>query len=136
MADSNKRKRVLVVDDERNVADTLVAIFSLAEYEAIAAYSAEEALQLLESWVPQKAILDVHLPAMNGVDLAIHLKAEYPSIKLTLFSGQATTTELLEAARADGHSFDILAKPVHPTELLRLLASDVTELPSVDHRSS
>jgi hypothetical protein len=55
---------------------------------------------------------------MNGIDLAIQLKAEYPDCRLSLFSGQALTGDLLELARQNGHSFEILAKPVAPGEFL------------------
>jgi DNA-binding response OmpR family regulator len=71
---------------------------------------------------------------MNGVDLAIHLKAEYPTCKLSLFSGQPSAADILEMENAAGHYFDILAKPVHPTELLNLASamlsrSDPDDLP-------
>ena len=79
---------------------------------------------MIDQWPPQFAILDVFLPGMNGIDLAIRLKAELPSCRLTLFSGQASTSDLLEQARQEGHSLEILPKPVHPDELLRILASD------------
>jgi DNA-binding NtrC family response regulator len=55
---------------------------------------------------------------MNGIDLAILLKAAYPTCRLLLFSGYTDTEVLLESAIRRGHSFDILAKPVHPDELL------------------
>jgi CheY-like chemotaxis protein len=64
------KKRVLIVDDEHIIADTLVAIFSGAGYESRAAYSAEGALGLIPSWPPQLAIVDVILPGMNGIDFA------------------------------------------------------------------
>jgi hypothetical protein len=44
-----------------------------------------------------------------------------PSCKILLFSGQAATADLLEKARMEGHEFEILAKPVHPTDLLAKL---------------
>jgi hypothetical protein len=44
-----------------------------------------------------------------------------PGIKVLLFSGQAATADLLEKARANGHEFEILAKPVHPQDLLNKL---------------
>jgi CheY-like chemotaxis protein len=119
---SLEQKRVLVVDDERVIADTLTIIFKQAGYEAGAVYSAEQALELLAAWPAQVAVIDVRLPGMDGVDLAIRLKAEYPACKLILFSGNAATTDLLERARLDGHDFECLAKPVPPTDLLALLA--------------
>ena len=65
--------RVLIVDDERTIADTLVLIFSANGYETRASYSAEQALEIIADWLPDLAILDVVLPKMNGVDLAILL---------------------------------------------------------------
>ena len=44
-----------------------------------------------------------------------------PNCKILLISGQAATADLLERARAQGHEFEILAKPVHPTDLLAKL---------------
>jgi CheY-like chemotaxis protein len=123
MIGSEERTRLLIVDDERIIADTLVTIFLQAGYEARAAYSAEEALALIGEWAPDLALLDVYLPRMNGIDLAVRLKAEVPTCRLTLFSGQSSTNDLLDKARSDGHALDIIPKPVHPTELLSLLAS-------------
>ena len=58
------------------------------------------------------------MPGLSGVDLAIQMGAQYPKCKILLFSGQAATLDLLEDARAQGHDFHLLLKPVHPTELL------------------
>ena len=60
---------------------------------------------------------------MNGIDLAIALKIQYPEMPLSLLSGRAETTDLLELASQQGHSFDIFAKPVHPTILLGMASS-------------
>jgi CheY-like chemotaxis protein len=126
----NEKPRVLVVDDEHVIADTLVTIFSTAGLEAVAVYSAEEALALIPQWHPQIAIIDVHLPCMNGIDLAIRLKVEHPGCRVTLFSGYTSTADLLEKASRDGYSLEVLAKPVHPTELLNRIAR---ELDSATH---
>jgi len=115
--------RLLIVDDERVIADTLATIFAQAGYETRAVYSAEEALALIDGWVPNLALLDVVLPGMNGIDLAIRLKAEVPGCGLTLFSGHFATSGLLESARRNGHTLNVIPKPIHPTELLNLLAS-------------
>ena len=52
---------------------------------------------------------------------AIRIRELLPSIKILLFSGQAATADLLEKARAQGYEFEILAKPVHPQDLLSRL---------------
>jgi CheY-like chemotaxis protein len=61
------------------------------------------------------------MPEMNGIETAIHIRGFLPSCKILLFSGQAATADLLENARAQGHEFEILAKPVHPQDLLAKL---------------
>jgi DNA-binding NtrC family response regulator len=121
--DQRRKKRVLIVDDEHVIADTLAIIFSSAGYESRAAYSAQDALGLIPSWPPHLAIVDVILPAMNGIDFAILLKAISPDCAVQLFSGQLNTIGLLEAARQRGHAFEVFAKPVHPRELLALASA-------------
>jgi CheY-like chemotaxis protein len=118
------KTRVLVIDDEPSVVKTLALIFSKAGYDARSALSAEAALALLqgEEWTPQLAIIDVHLPGMNGIDLAILLKAKYPSVRVSLFSGRAATADLVEEARKQGHNFSVLPKPVPPTVFLGMAA--------------
>jgi CheY-like chemotaxis protein len=77
---------------------------------------------------PDLLIMDVVMPGMTGIEAAIiarhiiarHIIARHllPNCKILLFSGQAATADLLETARSQGHEFDLLAKPVHPTDLL------------------
>lgn len=101
----------------------MVKIFENAGYEALGAYSGEQAREILQMWAPDLAIVDVRLPQMSGIDLAVLLRAEHPECRLTLFSGQAETADLLERAIKEGHTFEIIAKPVHPTELLNWAAA-------------
>jgi DNA-binding NtrC family response regulator len=112
------RQKVLIVDDERTIADTLNLIFSAGGYETRSAYSSEQALEIMAEWLPDLAIIDVVLPLMNGIDLAILLRAQCPACRLLLFSGQSLTVDLLADAATKGYKFDILAKPVHPTVML------------------
>jgi CheY-like chemotaxis protein len=129
MAVAVDKVRVLVIDDEPIIAETLTLVFSNAEYETFAVQSAEAALALLKTreWIPRFAIIDVNLPGMNGIDLAIVLKEQYPQVRVFLFSGRAATTDLLEVARQQGHSFEVIAKPVHPTVFLEMLASSLLD---------
>jgi DNA-binding NtrC family response regulator len=121
-------QRLLIVDDERTVTNSLATIFSIRGYETRGVYSAEEARALIHDWAPDLAIIDVLLPAMNGIDFAILLKAECPACRLMLFSGQTSTGELLEFAEGQGHHFEIVAKPVSP-ELLLEWAADQQSSP-------
>ncbi|HEY1578084.1 MAG TPA: response regulator [Terracidiphilus sp.] len=111
-------RRILIVDDEIAIADTLVLIFRSEHYEVRVAYSAERAIEIIAEWRPDLAIIDVILPEMNGIDLAIVTKANYRSCHVLLFSGHANTTMLLEEAAKKGHQFEVLAKPIYPTVML------------------
>jgi len=59
------------------------------------------------------------MPQLSGVDLAISIRQEHPDCKVLLFSGQAETDDLLLNARKKGYDFHLLAKPLHPGDLLR-----------------
>ena len=111
-------RRLLVVDDEYSIASTLKLIFESRGFEVRMATSAEQALHILKGWEPDIAILDVFLPAMNGIDLAILLGTTYPMCRVILFSGQPRSGELSSKAAAEGHPFEVLAKPIHPEDLL------------------
>jgi DNA-binding NtrC family response regulator len=125
MAIPTGNARVLVVEDEDVIAKTLAIIFSIEGYETRAVKSAEAALTLLntEEWVPQLAIIDVYLPGMNGIELAIKMKTQHPEVRMSLFSGREGTAQLLEEASNQGHFFDVIAKPVHPAVLLATASS-------------
>jgi CheY-like chemotaxis protein len=115
------KSKVLVADDEQVIANTLAIILNQAGFEARAVYSGEKAIEALESFKPDMLISDVIMTGMTGIEAAIVTRQRMPKCKILLFSGQAATADLLEQARADGHEFEILAKPVHPTDLLAKL---------------
>jgi CheY-like chemotaxis protein len=117
----HSKPRVLVADDERVIADTLAMILNQSGFEARPVYSGEKAVELAADFCPDMLISDVIMADLNGIDAAIRMRALLPKIKILLFSGQAATADLLEKARAQGYEFDILAKPVHPQDLLNRL---------------
>lgn len=114
-----KGQKVLIVDDERWTSDTLATIFTIAGYDARATYSAEDALEMMKDWQPALVILDVVLPKMSGIDLAIDLAGRAPSCQILLFSGNPNTAQLARAAAQAGHLFNILDKPIHPDFMLQ-----------------
>ena len=115
------KRKVLVADDEQVIANTLAIILNQAGFEARAVYSGEKAIEALDNFQPDMLISDVIMTGMTGIEAAIATRAKMPNCKILLFSGQAATADLLERARLDGHEFEILAKPVHPTDLLAKL---------------
>ena len=123
MTNGSTKPKVLVADDEQVIANTLAIILNQAGFEARAVYSGENALESLDTFQPNMLISDVIMTGMTGIEAAIQIRQKLPQCKILLFSGQAATADLLEKARAQGHEFEILAKPVHPTDLLAKLRS-------------
>ena len=108
------KPRVLVVDDARTVADTLAQILNLTGFQAVAAYSGEQALQLAGVQQFDHLVSDVVMDGINGIEAAIAICILLPKCTVLLMSGNNDTSRLLREAEGRGHSFDILAKPVHP----------------------
>ena len=123
MSENAHKPRVLVADDERVIADTLAMILNQSGFQTRVAYTGEKALELASEFKPEMLISDVIMGGLNGIDAAIKIREILPSIKILLFSGQAATADLLEKARTQGYEFEILAKPVHPQDLLARLRS-------------
>jgi len=110
--------RIFVVDDEPVIASTLATILQMNGFSAKFFTRPLEALVAARSKAPDLLISDITMPGISGVDLAIQMKAQYPRCKVLLFSGQPATLDLLEDARAQGHDFQYLQKPVLATEFL------------------
>lgn len=115
---------VLVVDDEEIVADTLALILDQAGFCAVKAYGGREALAMARLTPPALLLTDVQMPGMNGVELALKVVKERPECQVLLFSGHATSGDLV-AARAAGYDFPLLCKPVHPMELLEHISASL-----------
>jgi CheY-like chemotaxis protein len=112
---------IFVVDDVKVIANTLAAILNHSGFQATAFVNPLEALQAAEKNCPNYLITDVVMPELNGIELTALFKAIHPECKVLLFSGMASTADLLARAREQGLDFQVLAKPVHPKELLAAL---------------
>ena len=119
MPEPGKLPRVFVVDDEEVIATSLAIILRQMGFETKPFTDPLEALEASDAETPDLLISDVVMPGLSGIDLAIQLKERCPNCKVLLFSGQAATAGMLDDARAKGHDFELLLKPVHPKDLLR-----------------
>lgn len=109
---------VLVVDDEAVIADTLGVILTQDGFSATVAYDGRSALELARTSRPDLLLTDVVMPGMSGVELAVAVRRDFPNCKVLLFSGQATTMDLLSAAGRAGQDLTVISKPIHPKDLL------------------
>ena len=118
--------KLLIVDDEPNINDTLALIFRIRGYTVLTANTGAEALRQLEQERPDAALLDVALPDMSGIEIAIRIRTDYPQCKFLLFSGNQGTIDALQDAKSRGHDFEVFAKPIPPQELIDALRNLVS----------
>lgn len=124
---------VYVVDDESVIAETLAVILNHSGFDAVAFEDPTQALSAAESGTPPSLLVsDVVMPGMSGIELGIQFRRKYPHCQILLFSGQAATANLLHSAREQGYDFEVLAKPVHPDDLLAKLRASRTQAPLED----
>ncbi len=112
------RPRILVVDDEKLIADTIAEILEGAGFHVAVAYDGWSALEIAGRFQPEFLLSDVLMPRMNGVDLAIAVQKIYPAARVLLISGQAGISEILLSGQKQGYEFELIAKSIHPLKLI------------------
>ena len=122
MTENGAKPRVLVADDERVIADTLAMILNQSGFEARAVYSGEAALELAPAFQPDMLISDVIMAGLNGIDAAIrHARSAAGHQDPALLRPGRHRRPAGKGARTRAYEFEILAKPVHPQDLLTRL---------------
>ena len=114
-------QRILVVDDNRDAADTLCMLLQFLDYEVRTAYDGQEAVDVAAQFLPNLVILDIHMPVMDGYEAAKQLRGRDGNHRTVLVALTAVATPEAES-KAKQAGFDIhLAKPVDGGELANLL---------------
>lgn len=122
-AEQGRKIRILVIDDEALIAETVAEILSQEGFEATAVSGGLPAIELAKTWTPDIVLSDVIMPGLNGIETGARIREIVPRCRVILFSGQAATVDLLEEARQRGHRFEILAKPIKPEQLVAIIRS-------------
>jgi CheY-like chemotaxis protein len=117
-------QRVLIVDDDRLVADTLALIFGKSGFEAKAVYSADAALICARAFSPHLLLCDVTMPGRDGLDLVDDMSRELPNCRVLVLTGfYSNLKSVREQALKLRRPVGILTKPCQPSELLREAAA-------------
>ena len=114
--------RVLVVDDNKDTADSIVSLLRLAGYEALAAYTGFSGMKLALSYQPRIALLDIGLPEMDGFEIARRLRRDPKSQEILLIAMTGYGEEHYQRASREAGFSHHLVKPVDPNALLKFLA--------------
>jgi DNA-binding response OmpR family regulator len=119
---TSETQRVLVIDDEVDIAESLTDILILHGYDAVACHDGQSAIESARDHCPDIVVSDVVMPQLNGVDTVAAIHEFCPEVRILLLSGQALTTDIINKARASGHEFEVLPKPIHPYLLLKKIS--------------
>ncbi|MEJ2218066.1 MAG: sigma-54 dependent transcriptional regulator, partial [Gemmatimonadota bacterium] len=114
-----RRARILVVDDEHSVRDSLETWFRKDGHDVRSAANSSEALDALEEGSFDAAIVDIKMPGMDGVELQEHIHRIDPQLAVIMITAFASVETAVRALKQG--AFDYVTKPVDPDELSRLV---------------
>jgi DNA-binding NtrC family response regulator len=112
--------RIIVIDDQRLIANTLAQILNQNGYDAAPVYSGEEALEQVNRTEPDVVLSDVRMHKLDGIQTALRIRILHPNCRVILFSASAISDE--EQARIDDCGFEFLGRPLHPKDVLHHLS--------------
>jgi PAS domain S-box-containing protein len=116
-----RKHRILVADDSQDSADSLSLLLSIAGHEVRTAYAGKDAIDLLPSFQPTVALLDIGMPIVSGLEVCKHIRNQPWGKKVTVIAqtgwGRSEDRDMTTEAGFDYH----LVKPVQPQKLLEIL---------------
>lgn len=119
MTGESKGTKVLVIDDDRLVADTLAEILRLHGFSASAVYSGEEAISFAERFEPEIILSDIRMHQVDGIEAAQTIRQLHPESRVILFTASTVNTRMKAAIERSG--FEFLQRPLHPRSVLSAL---------------
>ncbi len=126
-----KSFRVLIVDDEHSLADTLALILNRSGHNALAVYDGLEAVDTARRFNPHVLLSDVRMPGLDGFELAQYFAVHYPDCRVLLMSGHASAVESAGIFVESGAFVNVLTKPIFPETILDFISSCGENLVSV-----
>lgn len=120
-------QRILLVEDDAGLREALQDTLMLAQYQVLAADSAEQALLLLKQHKVQLVISDVQMQGVSGLVLLKTLREHYPQLPVLMMTAYATVQAAVEAIQLG--AIDYLAKPFSPEVLLNTVSRYVSTEP-------
>jgi signal transduction histidine kinase len=112
MADQEK---ILIIDDEEIVRDSCIHILAKGNYKILTAQNGEEGLEILESFKPDLALVDLKMPGLSGYEVLDRIHEYDPTIVTIVITGFATVDAAVESMKKG--TYDFLPKPFKPDEL-------------------
>src|SRR6476660_8944512 len=118
-ASTKTKGRILIVDDELVVRDSLGKWFTSEGYTARPVGGAREALEIIQQAEFDIALLDIKMPGMDGMELQARLKEADPDLTVIIMTGYASVETAVQALKRG--AYDYITKPVDPDELSHIV---------------
>ena len=119
MTNTRNSHRIFVVDDELVIASSLARILRYEGFDDVFYFTnPQKAIKAVNAKPPALLITDVVMLPLTGLELAMKMQKICPECEIILFSGSPSTSQLLAIANDEGYNFEVLAKPIHPSELM------------------
>src|SRR5579862_1636999 len=119
------KPRILVIDDEAAIRESLKMTLEYEGYEVLAAPTGQEGLSLAEREAPDLVLLDVKMPGMDGLEVLDRLHAMNEALPVVMISAHGTPSTAVDAIRRG--ALDFLEKPFESTERLRVTIQNALE---------
>ena len=110
-----KKKKILVVDDEQDVRETLESVLSKLDYDPIVASGGKEALEMIRQNKVDVVLSDLYMPEMGGIELLKRVKTENRNIVFLMITAHPTIETAVDAIKKG--AYDYLTKPFHIDEV-------------------
>ena len=116
MTDANPL--ILIADDDALVLSTLAEIFERSGFRVLAVSNGQEAIEAARAARPTVLLLDIVMPQLDGVAVAMQIMPLLPGAQIFLISGDHRAASILENAKTEGYEFNVFSKPTPPEALL------------------
>ena len=123
----DRSTKILVVDDDPLLADSVGEILRRVGYVVAVEYSGTDAVSSARFFRPHVLLADIVMPDLNGVEAAIRIRGFLPSCRALLRTGLPEGVRLWETARARGFAFEMLPKPASPLVMVETIAQLASE---------
>jgi len=118
---------ILIVDDEKNILQSLKTFFQFHGFDVFTAENGEEALKLLKRKKINIALLDINMPGMDGIELLERIKHKDFSIQIIMITGFSTFDKMLKSMEKG--AVDYILKPVDDlNDVLKIVKESVQRL--------
>ena len=122
------RRKVLIVDDERDMLTNCTRILRRCGYECLTAETSEQGLALVHTVQPDVVLVDLRMPGKSGIDIVKTVKSQYPHIEVVLMTAYATIETAVDAIKQG--AFDYLPKPFTADQLQAVIQRTLRQKPS------